>query len=230
MKKKALKIILLTLTVIVVSSIGGFLIFTSFYYHADEIAVDLVENDLLIEEDGGLVIFYPEAADDMNQGLIFYPGGNVEYIAYAPLLKQLAEEGITCFLVKMPFNMALFGINKANAIVDAYDFDTWYIAGHSLGGAMMSQHLKNYADQYAGCIYLDAYPINDAEIDDFVIFSSELKVEEYADKVEADYVIDGGNHAQFGNYGIQKGDNVATISREEQQRLTVEQMIMFMSE
>ena len=33
-------------------------------------------------------------------------------------------------------------------------------------------------------------------------------------------VIDGGNHAQFGHYGPQKGDGIATISREEQQRLT----------
>ena len=30
-------------------------------------------------------------------------------------------------------------------------------------------------------------------------------------------VIEGGNHAQFGWYGPQSGDNEATISREEQQ-------------
>ena len=33
-------------------------------------------------------------------------------------------------------------------------------------------------------------------------------------------VIDGGNHAQFGNYGIQKGDGQATISPNEQQQKT----------
>jgi hypothetical protein len=31
----------------------------------------------------------------------------------------------------------------------------------------------------------------------------------------------GGNHAQFGWYGDQQGDNPATISREEQQAQTV---------
>jgi hypothetical protein len=30
-------------------------------------------------------------------------------------------------------------------------------------------------------------------------------------------VIEGGNHAQFGYYGIQTGDGKATISREDQQ-------------
>ena len=34
--------------------------------------------------------------------------------------------------------------------------------------------------------------------------------------------IAGGNHAQFGWYGPQSGDNPATISREEQQRQIVE--------
>lgn len=33
--------------------------------------------------------------------------------------------------------------------------------------------------------------------------------------------IEGGNHAFFGNYGAQKGDGEATISREEQQEQTV---------
>jgi DNA-directed RNA polymerase omega subunit len=34
--------------------------------------------------------------------------------------------------------------------------------------------------------------------------------------------IEGGNHAQFGWYGDQNGDNPATISRAEQQKLTVD--------
>jgi pimeloyl-ACP methyl ester carboxylesterase len=35
-------------------------------------------------------------------------------------------------------------------------------------------------------------------------------------------VIDGGNHAQFGWYGEQSGDNPATISRSAQQALIVQ--------
>ena len=33
--------------------------------------------------------------------------------------------------------------------------------------------------------------------------------------------LEGGNHAQFGWYGSQKGDGIATMSREEQQELTL---------
>lgn len=37
--------------------------------------------------------------------------------------------------------------------------------------------------------------------------------------------IEGGNHAQFGYYGRQLGDNRATISQEQQQRLTLEAIL-----
>ncbi|MNR54192.1 hypothetical protein D3C85_1743360 [compost metagenome] len=41
------------------------------------------------------------------------------------------------------------------------------------------------------------------------------------------FVIEGGNHGQFGNYGNQKGDGTATISREQQQKETVDHIVEF---
>ena len=41
-------------------------------------------------------------------------------------------------------------------------------------------------------------------------------------------LIEGGNHAQFGYYGIQLGDDSATISREEQQAETVAAILTFL--
>ena len=41
-------------------------------------------------------------------------------------------------------------------------------------------------------------------------------------------VIEGGNHAQFGNYSKKKGDPDATISSEEQQNITVEAIKEFL--
>ncbi|MCA1295028.1 alpha/beta hydrolase [Paenibacillus sp. alder61] len=42
--------------------------------------------------------------------------------------------------------------------------------------------------------------------------------------------IAGGNHAYFGDYGEQKGDGTAAISREEQQRQTAEAIVKFMTD
>ncbi|RZK56576.1 MAG: hypothetical protein EOO87_05140 [Pedobacter sp.] len=39
--------------------------------------------------------------------------------------------------------------------------------------------------------------------------------------------IEGANHAQFGYYGFQLGDNSATISRTEQQELTLKHILNF---
>ena len=41
--------------------------------------------------------------------------------------------------------------------------------------------------------------------------------------------IEGGNHAYFGDYGEQSGDNLATISREAQQQITVDAIVQFLN-
>ena len=40
--------------------------------------------------------------------------------------------------------------------------------------------------------------------------------EQYAPSDYTETVIAGGNHAQFGSYGFQKGDGIASIPAEEQ--------------
>ena len=42
--------------------------------------------------------------------------------------------------------------------------------------------------------------------------------------------IEGGNHAQFGYYGTQLGDNPATISRERQQAETAVAILTFLDQ
>ena len=42
------------------------------------------------------------------------------------------------------------------------------------------------------------------------------------------YIIEGGNHSQFGDYGFQKGDNIADISLEEQLKLITDRMLEYL--
>ena len=46
----------------------------------------------------------------------------------------------------------------------------------------------------------------------------------------AEIVLEGGCHAQFGSYGAQDGDGVATISGEEQVRQTAEAIAAFVGQ
>lgn len=51
------------------------------------------------------------------------------------------------------------------------------------------------------------------------------EAKQYLPDDNVSYVIDGGNHAQFGNYGEQAGDGKAAVSAEEQQRIAVDYIL-----
>ena len=228
--KKKMKWIIILFIIVVLTS--AFLIYTENYYHAESSALEELKTDKTVsvtQTDYGWLFDGPSERDI----LIFYPGAKVEETAYAPLLHHLAEQGMDVCLVKMPFRFAVFGADKAEHVMEMYDYAHWYIGGHSLGGAIAANYAAEHTVQLTGVILLAAYPTK--VIDDSLIlisiYGSEDGVlnmtrmaegEQYVPGNSTQYVIEGGNHARFGNYGEQKGDGKASISAEEQQRRTVE--------
>ncbi len=218
-------------TFMIVLSYMLFLIYTEQYYHADDsVHASLKSDDTVkvVQTEYGWLFDGPSEAD----ALIFYPGGKVEETAYAPLLHCLAGQGMDVCLVKMPFRLAVFGVNKADHVMTQYDYAHWYIGGHSLGGVMAANYAAEHSSQVRGVFMLAAYPAKplDENTRTIIIYGSEDgvlnmgKLEEakrYLPDNSEKYIIEGGNHAQFGNYGIQDGDGNATISSEEQQLKTV---------
>lgn len=163
---------------------------------------------------------------ESDSALIFYPGGKVEAAAYYPLLSQFAENGITCVLVKMPFHLAFFDSSAADRVFDTLpDIQNWYIGGHSLGGAMASKYMSEQPDRLKGLILLGAYVYGDVPTSKaLTIYGTKDGILSKEKIKESDLQLPllGGNHAYFGNYGNQKGDEEADISREEQQQKTAE--------
>lgn len=227
-KHKALKITLISFITLIVICTGGFFIWAGDYYHAEETAVTAMKSDSAIEVIDNLTILTPDFPKDT--GIIFYPGAKVEAIAYLPLLEKLKQEGYTCVLVEMPLNMAIFNANAADQVYDKLpEIESWYIAGHSMGGAMASGYAAKHQDKVNGLILMGAYiygdypPRNTLTV--YGTFNSNL--EQNIDYTENIVKIQGGNHAQFGNYGKQKGDPDASISAEEQQTVTVRAIVDF---
>lgn len=152
--------------------------------------------------------------------LVFYPGGKVEYTSYAPLMLKIAESGTDCFLCEMPYDLAVFGINAADKVMDDYSYDRWYIGGHSLGGAMAAVYAGGRAD-ISGLVLLGAYPVSQPGCPSLLVYGSKDGVVDRA-KLTAGMSYDnttvveipGGNHAGFGCYGSQSGDNEPDISGE----------------
>ncbi len=229
---KVLRNIFIGLAIFLIILTTGFYIYTLDYYKADAYAVEINKTvNVDHKESGKYTIFTPEAQNDQHIGFIFYPGGKVDSIAYSPLLKQLTDKGITCVLVKMPFNLAVFDVNAADKVYDLLpNIKQWYLGGHSLGGAMASSYVEKNSKKLDGLVLMGAYPLNDTGLSTIVIYGSEdygLDMDKLS-FAKNQVRIEGGNHAYFGNYGEQKGDGVAAITREDEQKQAVKAIISFM--
>ena len=153
------------------------------------------------------------------------------------LLMDVSNDGVDCFLVEMPFNIAFFGQNSADEIIDSYNYSDYFIAGHSLGGVVASQYV-NQTNKTDGLILLESYSTSNIDKPVLSIYASNdklLNMKEYEDSKHlidtnlTEIVIDGGNHAQVGNYGFQKGDGKATISAEKQQDMIKNEILTFIN-
>ncbi|MBQ7785763.1 MAG: alpha/beta fold hydrolase [Clostridia bacterium] len=172
-------------------------------------------------------------AETPRAGLIFYPGALVEHEAYAPLMKMLADRGITCLLVQMPFDLAVLDVNAAQGIAQQVQgIDFWMIGGHSLGGAMAAAYAAEHPQDFDALVLLGAYSqadLSDTAINVLSVLGSndgvlsrekyEQCLAQYPDSFQ-EFVIEGGCHAFFGDYGMQKGDGKPSISRDMQMGMT----------
>ena len=221
-RRKQWKIAAGILLAILVLIAGGFFWYVSDYYRAEDVALEVLSAGDNIEVRDDLTVLSPSYPTDT--AVIFYPGAKVEAIAYLPLLDQLRQTGLTCVLVEMPFHLAIFDANAAEDVMEAFpDIQHWYMAGNSMGGAMASQFASERPDEVDGLILLGAYLYGDYSPKDTLTVYGSLNqsVEDKINYTENVVEIQGGNHAQFGNYGPQKGDLPAEITAEEQQAQTV---------
>lgn len=233
MNKK--KIIIIGIIVFLIIFFGGFFVYSQFYFHAEKTATDYLngtEDVNISKVSNGL--FLDGYGND--SAIIFYPGAKVEYTSYLPLFTDLASKGIDCYLVEMPFNLAFLGRNSADAIIDNSSYNHYFMAGHSLGGAMAGGYVNGTDKNITGLIYLSAHMPNEIRVPVLSIRGTNDGIinltgyNEAKSMVKANFtevLIDGGNHAQFAYYGKQPGDGNATISAESQQNQTVEAILIF---
>lgn len=226
---KKLRIALGIVVLLLALCAGAFFWYVSDYYRAEDVALDVLSQDSGLSVQDNLTVLSPSVPSDT--AIIFYPGAKVEAEAYLPLLEQIKQTGVTCILVHMPFRMAIFDASAAEDVMEQFpEIQHWYMAGHSMGGAMASQFASGHQDEIDGLILLGAYIYGDYPDEKTLTVYGSLNqsVEDHIDYTENIVEIEGGNHAQFGNYGPQKGDLPATISAAEQQAQTVDAISDFM--
>ena len=242
MNKIFTRLLIVLLAGLVIAS-AAFVIWANDAYPAGNPAQQALNSDSQVTVTMGDYITFQSANLQPTTGFIFYPGGRVDYRAYAPVLRMIAEGGYFVALVPVPLNMAVFDVNAADPVLAQHpEIQTWAIGGHSLGGAMASVYVKDHLDQFDGMIFFASYPADDslknADIEVLSIYGTNdmAGMKTFEEKksllsAETKYVvIEGGNHAQFGSYGFQAGDKEATISPEEQWAQTATTTVEFLKE
>lgn len=212
----------------VILLVAGCGIYVSDYYKADTEAISKWKSCTVRRESLGdtATVYRRHSIEKSDAAFIFYPGGKVEHTAYEPLMKHLAGSGVVCILVEMPFRLAVLDMNAADEIRQQFPtIEHWYIGGHSLGGSMAASHAATHREDYEGLVLLGAYStadLSESGLEVLSLYGSEdtvMNKEKYKKNLPyeyTEYIIKGGCHAYFGEYGAQKGDGVPTISHREQ--------------
>lgn len=239
--KWTIKRILKTIWVIA----GLFFTCWMFYsYQSKNVDPALLKSDtnLIVQQTNSYYLFTPR--QPFTQVIIFYPGAMVETKAYAPLCNALAKKNFQVYLIKMPWRLAAKGYNKPKELKLFKDSSkTFILAGHSQGAKMAAQfvyenpelidkliligttHPRDISLAEATIPILKIYGTNDGVADEKTIIANKHQLPAATSFVK----IEGANHAQFGYYGFQLGDDKASISREQQQLLTINSIMNFLN-
>ena len=228
--KKWIKITLYSLLGILLIGSISFFVWSQFSYKPTKEALSLVDD----KKDEDYIAF---GEKDAKIGVIFYQGAKVEAEAYSYLGEALAKDGHFVVMPKLPLNLAILGINEVGSVIEKYpEVQKWYVAGHSMGGAMISKYAFQHEEKVDGIIFLGSYPADDFSTKSIPMLSIYGEVDALAtvEKIEDNkkfmsknttmHMIKGGNHAHFGMYGEQKGDNASLITSKAQQGETVKVM------
>jgi hypothetical protein len=211
----------------------------------------LPESSLALQSNGLVEVnsekwfeFIP-TGEDFQVGLILYPGGRVDPRAYAPVARSIAERGFVVVVIPAPLNLAVFAPDAAQEVIDAYQEDIlWAVGGHSLGGAMAARFASRHAGVVDGLVLWAAYPASSDALRASSLrvvsiygtrdgLASVRQIEESRPLLPTDtrwVPIEGGNHAQFGSYGRQAGDNAATIDPESQQAQIIDATVQLLED
>jgi len=228
--KKALKWIAIILLAAVLIGGAGFVVWAESALGPQRAALDALQSGggVTVSQQNGYTVFQPDKPVAPT-GFIFYPGGRVDYRSYAPPLRRIAEQGYLVVLVPVRLNLAFFDINAAGQVLKDFPaIQHWAVGGHSLGGVAASIFAGSHA-QVGGIAFWASYPADDKLKNSsikVVSISASLDGLATSEKIEASKAnlpagtvfvrIEGGDHAGFGSYGPQPGDNPAAISVDEQ--------------
>ena len=243
-KRRWIRVVGLVVLLIFIFAVGGFIVWGSTPLGPAPEALAALSSDAEVTVEEGRWITFVPTGREPTTGFVFYPGGRVDPRSYAPLAREIALRGYEVIIVPMPLNLAVFAPGRASAVIAAKPaVKLWAIGGHSLGGAMAASYAHDHEAAVAALVLWASYPPSSDDLsgwNDFPVLSiygtqdhgmtSEKGVSTRVllPKSTCWVVIQGGNHAQFGAYGLQPGDGTAEIPAAAQQTQIVDATVSFL--
>lgn len=239
MLRRILRRVALALLALVAVSLGGTWL-QQWWRHADATAEALaatVSDDGVLVEEGKFLTLRPRRVAE-RMGVIVYPGAYVDIRGYVPTLRPIAAAGYRVVIVPMPFELAVFGIDRALDVqAKNPDVKHWALIGHSVGGAMGPLFATRHPDALDGVIVWDSYPPSMANFADYPKPVWHIHRARSDGSPPASFTaqrrqfppdsrwvpIHGGIHMQFGSFvaGRYQEDWPPTISRDAQHAAVV---------
>lgn len=214
-------------------------------YKADAYALHFMKctPQVTVKDSPDGITFEPTRRTLPQKGFLLYPGCNVESAAYAPICHLLANAGITAHIVKFPQQLPALKPNAAERIVRQHPEIEWTIGGHSMGGIFSGNYALNHPQAIKKMVFMASFPVEKTRLANpqqgklFISGSHDTVIDRKLQNWMTDHLrnapnvyfeeIPGGNHAQFGSYGIQQGDGQAIIAPAQQHQFVTDKLIRF---
>jgi pimeloyl-ACP methyl ester carboxylesterase len=206
---------------------------------------------VVVAHGNGIVNFTSTAQKTQSPvGLVFFAGAMVDPVAYAPLMRAVAQAGFPAILVPLPRRGAFGGANSADVLhtaLTAMQDDTratrWLIGGHSKGAVVATRMVAELsllgAGNISGLLLVATTHPRDVDLsrlkwpvtkvvgtNDGIAPITTVQANRALLPATTHWVrIEGGNHSQFGWYGFQPLDHVASISRQAQHEQLIQAVI-----
>ncbi|MGY3778106.1 alpha/beta hydrolase [Isobaculum melis] len=197
--------------------------------------------EISITETNDVIILKNTKKQTTLPAVIFYQGALVEAESYSLWAKELAAAGYPVYLCKQPLNLPILATDFAQKVIKKYEIQDYVIGGHSLGGTAASRYAAEHLqDQHLkGVFFLASYPdtkgaIADTKLAVLSLTGTEDGVLNWENYQESKtllpqstifHQLPDGNHAGFGSYGPQRGDNDTILADGQQQGWIAKEML-----
>lgn len=188
------------------------------------------------------------------QGLLLFPGGGVDFRAYAPIARELARQGLVVVVQNVPFGYALLDRDRAlgpgGNLRQAFpQVRSWSVGGHSLGGVAAACYVHQHPRDVERLVLWGSFPSPTHSLaprtlpvaslcgsEDGLVNPARIQATRHLLPAQTRVVeLAGANHTQFGDYWdgsdarfLQRGDRPALLSRSQQRRRVVDATTAFL--